>query len=76
MSKKEKLFSFTSITGFILILLGFLIWTLRPLAKCAWYNIFCNTGSLLISPIYLILSAALAVGGTYLVLKGIFDRRK
>ncbi len=56
------------ISGIVLIIIGFLVYYLRPLSNCAWWNIFCQGGSLLITPIFLILSIILTILGVIILI--------
>lgn len=56
--------------GLFLIILGFLIWIFRPLSHCNWYNIFCQAGSLVITPIFVIIAIILIIAGVWKLLWG------
>lgn len=56
--------------GIILIVISLVIWNFRPLSSCMWYNLFCQAGSFIISPIFLVLSILLAIVGVYKLIKG------
>lgn len=56
------------VTGIVLILIGFLVYYFRPLAHCAWYNIFCQGGSLLITPIFVLISVILTIVGVIILI--------
>lgn len=49
--------------GLLMIAVSFLIWILRPLSNCEWYQLGCRSGSLLITPIFLTLSIIVLVMG-------------
>ena len=68
--KLKQIFSANRILGLILIAVGYFIYALRPLSHCAWYNIFCTAGSLLITPIFVIASMILILIGVYKLIVG------
>ena len=59
----------TQIFGLLLLGLSFLVWYMRPLNNCSWWNILCKTGGVVISPIYMIATVLLLLGGISFILK-------
>ena len=55
--------------GLIYILIGFLIFYLRPFNDCHWYNIGCQVGGTLITPIFLVLMIILIIVGVVKILR-------
>lgn len=60
---KKHFFSSNQIVGFVLIILSILLWFFRPFTDCKWYEIFCHGGSLLITPVIVIICAILLIVG-------------
>ena len=60
---KNHFFSNNQIIGFILIILSVLLWFFRPFNDCKWYEIFCHSGNLLITPVIVIICAILLIVG-------------
>lgn len=56
--------------GLGLIVLAAIIWGFRPLQDCAWWNILCEGGSILITPIFVVISVTVLIFGVYKLLKG------
>lgn len=57
MANEKKLYGIAAIAA------GIAVYAFRPAASCKWYEIFCNAGGLVTSPIYLIISLILIIGG-------------
>ena len=55
-------------SGIFLIVLSLTIYYLRPLQNCDWWNIFCSVGSLLFTPIFIIISIILLMLGVWKLL--------
>lgn len=49
--------------GFFLIILSAIIWLFRPFQECKWYEIGCNAGGFVTSPIILIICGGLLIFG-------------
>jgi hypothetical protein len=56
--------------GVIFIILAGLIYWFRPLQNCAWWNIFCNLGTTVLTPIFLLVSLVLFLVGIIKLFKG------
>lgn len=67
---KNKVFTSGRIIGIILMIAGFLVWAFRPLQECAWWNIFCQGGSLILAPLFLIITLVLVIVGVIKLIMG------
>ena len=55
--------------GILLIILAGLVWIIRPLQECKWYEFGCPAGSFILQPIFFVIALALLVGGIRFLIK-------
>jgi hypothetical protein len=64
---KER--NINKIFGILIIVLGLIIWSFRPLQSCSWWNLLCHAASPFVTAIFLAITGLLIIIGIIKLLK-------